>query len=96
MLARLCSHCREKKRNCKCKIVAYMDTHPMKTKFKAIDEDTREVIYVSQRHPWAQRKGMPQDPLNNFGYNNNSQWQGQNSQNFPPQGKNWNFNWSNQ
>ena len=43
----------------------------MPTKFKAIDENG-EILYVTQRRPWAQRKGMPQDPLQI--YNNNNQW----------------------
>ena len=47
MLAEFCSHCRERKENCTCKTVAAMNTHPMPTEFKEIDEDTYEVIYVS-------------------------------------------------
>ena len=57
----------------------------MATKFKAIDEDKEEVIYFSQRQPWTQRQGMPQDPLSNFGYNNN-QWQGNIPPNSTPKG----------
>lgn len=97
VLAKLCSHCREKKRNCGCKTVAFVDTNPMPTDFKVIDEENGEVFYVSQRRPWAQRQCMPPDPLNNFGYNNNSsQWPSHNPQNSAPQGQNWNYNWSNQ
>lgn len=34
MLAQFCSQCKEKKMNCKSKIFASMDTHPMSTKFE--------------------------------------------------------------
>lgn len=97
VLAEFCSHCREKKRNCKYRTVASVDINSMPIDFKSIDEENREFFYVAQRHPWAQRQGMPPDPLNNFGYNNNnSQWPNHNPQNFAPQGQNWNYNWSNQ
>lgn len=33
-----------------------------------------ERYYVTQRRPWAQREGMPQDPLQIY-HNNNNQWQ---------------------
>jgi hypothetical protein len=37
--------------------------------FKVIDEN-EEVIYVFQQRPLAQRKGMPQYPLQNYNSNN--------------------------
>ena len=55
MLAKFFSHCREMKRNYKYKIVAFVHTNPMPTKFKAINEENGEVFYVSQRFPWSQR-----------------------------------------
>ena len=57
----------------------------MSTEFKAIDENG-EVLYVAQRRPCDQRKGMPQYPLQS--YNNNNQWK--NSQNTSFSGNN---NW---
>ena len=44
MLAKFYSHCRERKKNCICKTIAVVNTHPMPTKFKEIDEDIGEVI----------------------------------------------------
>ena len=85
MLTEFYFRCRERKKNYTCKTVATVNTHPMPIEFKAIDEDKEEVIYVSQRQPWAQRQGMPQEPLSNFGYNNN-QWQGNIPPNFSRQG----------
>ena len=49
MLAGLYSHCKERKKNCTCKTIAAMHTHPMPTEFKAVEEDIGEVIYISQR-----------------------------------------------
>ena len=95
MLTKFCSHCRERKKNCTCKTIAEINAQPMPTEFKEINEDVGEVIYVAQRRPWAQRQGMSQDPLNNFGYNNN-QWQGNIPPNYVPQGQNWSSNQSNQ
>lgn len=37
----------------------------MPTKFKAIDENG-EVLYVAQKMPWAQRQGIPKDPLQSY------------------------------
>ena len=71
MLTGYYPHCRERKKHCGCKFVASVETQPMPSKFKAIDENG-EVINVTKRRPWAQRKGMPQDPLQS--YNNNNQW----------------------
>ena len=97
MLVEFYSHCKERKRNYKYKNVASVDINSMPTKFKAIDEGNGEVFYVVQMCPWTHRQGMPLDPLNNFSYNNNSNyWLNQNPQNFSPQGQNWNQNWSNQ
>ena len=47
MLAEYCPHCREKKRNYRCKPIASLESQHMPTKFKAIDEDG-QVLYVSQ------------------------------------------------
>ena len=95
MLAEFLPHCREKKRNCRCKTIASMDTNPIPTQLKAIDEDNGEVFFVSHRHPWAKRQGMLLDPLNTFSYNNSSQWPSHNPQKISSQGWNLNYNWSN-
>ena len=55
MLIEFCSRCRERKKNCTCKIVAVVNAHPMPTDFKEIDGDKEEVIYFSQRKAQAQR-----------------------------------------
>ena len=69
MLTEYCLHCREKKRNYRCKYIASVETQPMPIEFKAIDENG-EIFYVTQRRPWVQIQGMPQDPLQSY-YNNN-------------------------
>ena len=38
----------------------------MPIEVKAIDEENGEVFYISQRHLWAKREGMPWKRLNNF------------------------------
>lgn len=53
MLAKFFSHCKEKKRNCRCKTIASMDTNLIPIEFKAINEENGEFFYVSQRCPWA-------------------------------------------
>ena len=50
-------------------MVASVDVNSM-PEFKAIDEGNGEFFYISQRHPWSQREGIPSDPLNKFDYNN--------------------------
>ena len=62
MLTKYYPHCRRKKKYCRCKSIAIMETQPMLTEFKAIDENG-EVLYLTQRRPWAQRQGMPHVPL---------------------------------
>lgn len=47
MLAEYCPHCREKKRNCRCKPITSLESQYVPTEFKEIDEDG-EVLYVSQ------------------------------------------------
>ena len=47
ILTKFFPRCRERKKNCTCKIIAAMNAQPMPTKFKEIDEDIGEVIYVS-------------------------------------------------
>ena len=49
MLIEFYSHCKERKKNCTCKTITAVNAHIMPTKFKEIDEDIGEVIYVSQR-----------------------------------------------
>ena len=47
ILAEFFLHYREKKRHCRCKSVASLETQPMPTKFKSINENV-EVLYVAQ------------------------------------------------
>ena len=54
MLTEYCPHFREKKNNYRCKNVASMETQPMSTEFKAINEN-EEVLYFTQIRPWVQR-----------------------------------------
>lgn len=70
-------HCRQKKRDCKCKMVANLEAKQLSTNFKTVEGDDDQVFFVAQRRLWTQRQGMPQDPLN-FGnpYSNYSnRWQ---------------------
>ena len=71
MLAEYCPHCREKKYNFRCKLVASMDSQHVPTKFRAIDENEK-IIYIAQCRLWAPKLGTLQDPLHN--YSGNSQW----------------------
>ena len=73
-------------------MVASMDVNSIPNEFKARDEEKGDVFYIYQRHPWAQRQGMPLDPLNNFGNNNSSHCPNQDPQNYSPQVQNWNHN----
>lgn len=69
-------------------MVANLETQPqqMLVEFKEID-DNGYIMYVSQRRPWAQRQGMPQD-LQNF-ENLNNQWKNPNFSN----PNHWNPSW---
>ena len=75
-LAEFCPYCRQKKRDCRCKMVANLEARQLPINFKPVEGDDDQVFFVAQRRPWAQRQGMPQDPLtfaNPYsGYNN--QW----------------------
>lgn len=58
-------------------MVANLEAKQLPTDFKMVESDDDQVFFVAQRRPWAQRQGMPQDPLT-FGnpYSNyNNQWQ---------------------
>jgi hypothetical protein len=55
-------------------MVANLEAKLLPIDFKIVEGDDDQVFFIAQRRPWAQREGMPQDPLN-FGniysnYNN--------------------------
>lgn len=82
-LAEFYPHCRQRKKDCRCKMVANVEV----PNFKLIQGEDEQVLYVSQRRPNFQRQGMPPDPLSFFSYSGNSyvpnnQWQSPYAQNF--------------
>ena len=42
-----------------------MENQHLPTEYFKIDGDDEQVFFVAQCQTWAQRQGMPQDPLQN-------------------------------
>lgn len=78
-LAEYCLHCRKQKKDCQCKLVTSMENQYLPTRYLKIDGDDEKVFFVTQRRPWAQCQGMPQDPLKNSNSYGN-QWKNHNPQ----------------
>lgn len=80
MLVEYYPHCRQKKKDCRCKMVANIESKQIPPEFNPIDGDDEQIFYIAQRRSWAPRQGMPPDPLSLSGphlnsYAPNSQWQ---------------------
>lgn len=60
ILAELYPHCRQKKHDCKCKMVDNLEAKQLPIEFKIVESDDDQVFFIGQRRPWTQRQGMPQ------------------------------------
>ena len=82
-LAKYCPHYQKQKKDCQYKLVTSMENQHLPTKYMKIEGEDEQVFFIAQCRPWAQRQGMPQDPLQNSNPYGN-QWQYCNVQS-PPQ-----------
>lgn len=63
MLIEYCPPLKKKKKDCRCKMVANIESKKVPPEFKTIQIEEDQVYYFTQRKPWVPRQGMPPNPL---------------------------------